>query len=113
MRYSPARMCEQENPGNASAVSKCLHNFGEPSWLAFAAMGVLLGAAAIGFAVYCCIAKYQERNEALATQRRSGSRSPTPQVSVALLTDQSAVAGRRLEASDAGGSYTVNMSLGA
>lgn len=107
MRYSPARMCEQA--GNETEISKCLHNFGEPSWLAFAAMGVLFGAAAIGFAVYCCIAKYQERNEALATQRRSGSRSPSPQVSVALLTDQGVVAGRRLEASNTGDSYTVNM----
>ena len=92
MRYSPARMCEEENPGNASAISKCLHNFGEPSWLAFAAVAVIFGAAAIGLAVYCCISRAQERSDAVAHRRRSGSVSPTP--SVALLTDQSAIVGR-------------------
>lgn len=93
MRYSPARMCEEEHPGNASAISKCLHNFGEPWWLAFAAMAVLVGAAAIGLAVYCCISRAQERSDAVADRRRPGSVSPTP--SVALLAGQNAIAERR------------------
>lgn len=112
-----ASQCESEYPGNATAIKRCMDSFDEPWWLGFAAVGVLFGAAAIAFTVYCCIQKYQEKNEAVAAARgRSRSVSPTPAPLTTLLVDQGAIAGANRESSlitdsaNDRGSYAVTVS---